>query len=296
MAIPILWGLLTLTSYKMNKIFHIAVLTYVALPFSIMAQNAAIFPKGEKSPNVHHTGNVWLKELNGIDSIFNNSIAAVTMEAGSRLNWHKHPGGQILMIIDGLGYYQEKGKPKETVGKGEVIKCLPDVEHWHGATPDSDVTYIASSPTQKGRTIWLEKVTDEAYFGTKPAKSNVLSKEEYVLQISKDKWRLMAERNVDSLAMLFNEKSVFVHMGGNMTKEQELDVIKTGRIQYKQTEIHETSVQVVSNTAIVLNKIRLTAVVGGNEVVNPFTVTEVYIFEDDKWSLASLSFTRLLAP
>jgi 4-carboxymuconolactone decarboxylase len=280
----------------MNKITNLAILTFFALPLAIMAQNNVIFPKGEKSPNVHHTGEVWLKELNGADSIFNNSISVATMEAGSRLNWHKHPGGQILMIIDGMGYYQERGKPKETINKGEVIKCLPDVEHWHGATPDSGVAYIASSPTQKGRTIWLEKVTDEEYFGIVTAKTNELSKEEQVLEISKNKWRLMAEQKVDSLAMLFNEKSVFVHMGATMTKEQELDVIKTGRIQYKQTEIQESSVRFVSNTAIVLHKIRLTAIVGGNEVINPFTVTEVYVFENNKWSLASLSFTRLLTP
>jgi quercetin dioxygenase-like cupin family protein len=280
----------------MNKITHLAILTFFALPLSILAQNAAIFPKGEQAPNVHHIGNVWLKELNGADSIFNTSIAVATMEAGSRLNWHKHPGGQILMILDGVGYYQERGKSKETIRKGEVIKCLPDVEHWHGATPDSGVTYMASSPTQKGRTIWLEQVTDDAYFGAKPIKNKEVNKEKEILQLSKNKWRLMAERKVDSLAMLFNDKSVFVHMGGNMTKEQELDVIQSGRIQYKQTEIQETSVQFVSNTAIVLNKIRLTAIVGGNEVINPFTVTEVYIFEHEKWSLVSLSFTRLLAP
>jgi 4-carboxymuconolactone decarboxylase len=90
----------------------------------------------------------------------------------------------------------------------------------------------------------------------------VLSKEHELLSISRDKWRLMAEKNVDSLAMLFNEKAIFVHMGATMTKEQELGVIK----------------------------------VGGNEVVNPFSVTEVYVQENGKWSLASLSFTKLLVP
>lgn len=280
----------------MSRIIYLIILAVSTLPISIAAQNVSIFPKGEKSPNVHHVGNVWLQELNGVDSIFNTSIAAVTMEAGSRLDWHKHPGGQILLIIDGIGYYQERGEPKKTVHKGEVIKCLPNVEHWHGATPDSDVAYIASSPTQKGKTIWLDKVTDENYFGATPAKTAAQTKEQQILQISKDKWRLMAERNVDSLAMLFNDNSMFIHMGGNMTKAQELEVIKSGRIQYKHTEIQETSVQFVSNVAVVLNKIRLTAVVGGNEVINPFTVTEVYIFENNSWTLASLSFTRLLTP
>ena len=79
-----------------------------------------------------------------------------------------------------------------------------------------------------------------------------------------------------------------------MNKEQELNTIKSGGIHYKHAEIQETSVRFISNTAIILDRIRLTAVVGGNEVVNPFMVTEVYVLIDGKWKLGSLSFTRLL--
>ena len=79
-----------------------------------------------------------------------------------------------------------------------------------------------------------------------------------------------------------------------MNKEQEIGVIKSGRIEYKHAEIQETTVRFVGQTAVILDKIRLTAVVGGNEVVNPFMVTEVYVFTDNRWKLASLSFTRLL--
>jgi 4-carboxymuconolactone decarboxylase len=114
--------------------------------------------------------------------------------------------------------------------------------------------------------------------------------------LSKDKWRWMSERKVDSLAALFDEKAVFVHMGATMSKNQELDVIRSGGIQYKNAEIQEASVHFVSNTAILLNRIRLTAVVGGNEVINPFVVTEVYVQQGSAWKLASLSFTRLLTP
>lgn len=72
-------------------------------------------------------------------------------------------GGQILIITDGVGYYQERGKPKRIVRKGEVIKCLPGVEHWHGSSVEEGVTYFATSPAQKGATVWLLKVTDEEY-------------------------------------------------------------------------------------------------------------------------------------
>lgn len=118
--------------------------------------------------------------------------------------------------------------------------------------------------------------------------------EEELLGLSRTKWRWMAERQVDSLAALFTDEAVFVHMGGTMTRSQELDVIRSGAIQYKQADISAASVRFVDNTAIVLNTIRLTAVVGGNEVVNPFEVTEVYVRQGGVWKMASLSFSRLL--
>ena len=98
-----------------------------------------------------------------------------------------------------------------------------------------------------------------------------------VLKLSKDKWQWMADKDVDKLKDLFDDKSVFVHMGGSWGKEQELNVIGSGGIHYKKADIHEASVQIIGNTAIVLNRITLLAVVGGNELTNPFIVTEVYV-------------------
>ena len=123
-----------------------------------------------------------------------------------------------------------------------------------------------------------------------------LNLEQEVISLSKEKWRWMSERNVDALDALFHEKSVFVHMGGSWGKEQELEIIKSGGIHYKQADIHEVSVNIIGTTAILLNRITLLAVVGGNEVTNPFVVTEVYVQQDEIWKLASLSFTRLLTP
>jgi hypothetical protein len=104
----------------------------------------------------------------------------------------------------------------------------------------------------------------------------------------------MSERKVDSLAALFHDEAVFVHMGATMSKSHELDVIRSGGIHYKHAEIQEASVRFIGTTAILLNRIRLDAVVGGNEVTNPFVVTEVYVQQDGTWKLGSLSFTRLL--
>ena len=120
--------------------------------------------------------------------------------------------------------------------------------------------------------------------------------EQEVIELSKEKWRWMSERNMETLDALFHEKSVFVHMGGSWGKEREMEIIKGGGIHYKQADIHEVSVNIIGATAVLLNRITLLAVVGGNEVINPFMVTEVYVQQDGSWKLASLSFTKLLAP
>lgn len=122
------------------------------------------------------------------------------------------------------------------------------------------------------------------------------SAEQEVIKLSEEKWQWMADKDVEVLNDLFDEKSMFVHMGGSWDKQRELDVIKSGGIWYKKADIHEVSVNIVDNTAILLNRIDLLAVVGGNEVTNPFMVTEVYVNRDGKWKLGSLSFTRLLTP
>jgi hypothetical protein len=129
-----------------------------------------------------------------------------------------------------------------------------------------------------------------------PAGSNSSRVEQELLTLSKAKWRWMADRKVDSLAALFHDKSVFVHMSRNMTRDQELEVIRSGGIHYKHAEIFESSIRLIGQTAIVLHRIRLDAVVGGNEVTNPFTVTEVYVLQDGTWKLGSLSFSRLATP
>ena len=106
----------------------------------------------------------------------------------------------------------------------------------------------------------------------------------------------MSDKNVEVLDNLFHEKSMFVHMGGSWGKQREIDVIKSGGIWYKKAEVYSVMVNIIGNTAILLNDIDLEAVVGGNTVINPFMVTEVYIKEDGGWKMGSLTFSRLLRP
>ena len=126
-----------------------------------------------------------------------------------------------------------------------------------------------------------------------PAATTITKAQQDVITLSRDKWQWMSERNVEALAALFHEDAVFVHMGGTMSRPQELGVIKSGGIHYKTVEIQDVSVKLIGTTAILLNRIRLIAVVGGNEVTNPFVVTEVYVQQGGQWKLGSLSFTRL---
>jgi hypothetical protein len=129
----------------------------------------------------------------------------------------------------------------------------------------------------------------------KTATANTPEQQE-VINLSKMKWNWMADKNVDSLNSLFDEKSMFVHMGGTWGKTQELATIESGGIWYKKAEVYAVVVNMFGNTAILLNDIDLVAVVGGNEVVNPFMVTEVYIREAGKWKMGSLTFSHLRRP
>jgi len=146
----------------------IALALSVLIVLPCQAQTAEqIFPKGELSTVKNHSGNIWLKELVVGNATFDPSVAVATYDAGARLDWHIHPGGQVLLITEGVGYYQERGKAARIVHKGDVIQCPPGIEHWHAASRTSGFAYIAVTPTQKGKTIWLEPVSDKDYSSVK---------------------------------------------------------------------------------------------------------------------------------
>ncbi|TMU57114.1 cupin domain-containing protein [Flagellimonas algicola] len=129
--------------------------------FGAAGQDNTVFPRGELAPNLHHTGDVWLYHVSAADPDFDYNVAVATFAAGARLDWHIHPAGQQLLIIEGTGYYQERGKEVQIVNKGDAIKCQPGVEHWHAASADNGVTYLAISGNK--RTNWLEPVSEEVY-------------------------------------------------------------------------------------------------------------------------------------
>lgn len=120
--------------------------------------------KKERDTHSNFVGTVSANMMVTPDSLFNTQMGAVTFEPGARTNWHYHPSGQILIITEGTAYYQENGKPKQILSKGQVVKCPPNVHHWHGATQHGYMTHIALTPDlEKGGVVWLQKVSDEEY-------------------------------------------------------------------------------------------------------------------------------------
>lgn len=150
-----------------RKIFVLAILGCALPALSFAQQEKTTFPKGELSTAKNHTGDIWLNELNVGDATFDSSVAQAVYGPGAKLDWHIHPGGQVLLITEGTGYYQERGKPARIVHKGDVIKCAPGIEHWHGAAPNSTFAYIAVTPISKGKTIWREPVSGKDYDSAK---------------------------------------------------------------------------------------------------------------------------------
>lgn len=147
-----------------------------------------------------------------------------------------------------------------------------------------------------GVTITLSSYAQQPPSESIKTATNNTPEQQEVINLSKKKWDWMADKNVDSLNVLFDDKSMFIHMGGSWGKTQEIETIKSGGIWYKKAEVYAVSVNIFGNTAILLNDIDLLAGVGGNEVTHAFMVTEVYIKEKGKWKMGSLTFSQLLRP
>lgn len=133
---------------------------------AMVHKTESIFPKGNKITNNNFTGTAWLQMLVGYDSTHDTSIGNVTFEPKARTNWHKHPGGQILLCTAGEGYYQEKGKPIQLLKRGDVVTIPPNVVHWHGATTKGGFSHLAiNTKISLGPAVWYGPVTDEEYNG-----------------------------------------------------------------------------------------------------------------------------------
>jgi quercetin dioxygenase-like cupin family protein len=137
------------------------------LPLSICAQQedyavSSYLEEGVKAPNTHYIGEAWLNGVLEADAELPFNITKATFKANSTLDWHKHASPQVLIYVNGEGYYQEKGKEPIILKAGDVIKCNKGVEHWHSSTKQSDVTYLALYGGEEP-TTWTEVLTQEYY-------------------------------------------------------------------------------------------------------------------------------------
>ncbi|MEO8534586.1 MAG: cupin domain-containing protein [Flavobacterium sp.] len=126
--------------------------------------NDPLFAKGNKLPNDWFSGEAFLSPLIARDKNNEFSVASVSFDSKARTNWHTHPKGQILIVTDGQGYFQEKYKPAQIIKKGDVINIPENVEHWHGASENQGMTHLAITNYKEDLQVtWLLAVTDEEY-------------------------------------------------------------------------------------------------------------------------------------
>lgn len=152
----------------MNKLIFSFVFTLILIIGGNIAMADDLeqpFDKGAVNPyGKYFTGTTYLSLLSNNDNIWNSQIANVTFEPKSRTNWHKHSGGQILLVTAGEGRYQEDGKPVQVIKKGDTVRISPNVIHWHGAAPDGWFSHISiETNLPNNQVTWLEAVTDEQY-------------------------------------------------------------------------------------------------------------------------------------
>lgn len=137
------------------------------VPVCILAQQdeysiSSYLDEGMKAPNTHYIGEAWLNGVLEVEGDLNFHMTKATFKANSTLDWHKHASTQVLIYVDGEGYYQERGKDPIILKAGDILKCEKDIEHWHSSTKESDVTYLAIYGGETP-TTWTEVLTQEDY-------------------------------------------------------------------------------------------------------------------------------------
>ncbi|MBO0331144.1 cupin domain-containing protein [[Muricauda] lutisoli] len=147
----------------MKKIIYFLFLSVPMIVFSQSEYEITSYnDKGIRAPNTHYIGDAWLNSLLQSDQELPYGITKATFRANSTLDWHFHSSAQVLIIVKGEGYYQERGKKPIRMKTGDIIKCDKETEHWHASSKEEDVTYLALyGGTQP--TTWTEVLTQEYY-------------------------------------------------------------------------------------------------------------------------------------
>ncbi len=145
---------------------HFIFFLFAGLPLTLFSQSQynikSYQDEGNRAPNTHYIGDAYLNRLLDSDRELPYNITKATFKANSTLDWHYHASTQVLVVVEGEGYYQERGKDPILMKTGDVIRCPRQTEHWHSSSKNSDVTYLAlyggTTPTS-----WTEVLTQEYY-------------------------------------------------------------------------------------------------------------------------------------
>lgn len=110
------------------------------------------------------TGHVTVDMLFPENEVANYSAAYVTFDKGARTAWHTHPAGQHMVVTSGVALTGTRDGKVLRFAEHESVWCPPDIDHWHGATPEAPMTHLVVTASKEGNNvIWKEKVTDEQY-------------------------------------------------------------------------------------------------------------------------------------
>lgn len=121
-----------------------------------------------EGPEEWFTGDVRIDMVFPANEIAHYSGAYVTFQPGARTAWHLHPAGQHMIVTSGTALTGTRDGKIVEFHEGEAVWCPPNIDHWHGATPDAPMTHLVITGSLEGRNvIWKEKVTDQQYMGNK---------------------------------------------------------------------------------------------------------------------------------
>lgn len=120
------------------------------------------FPLGNPANPDWFTGDVHMASLEEPTEL---QAANVTFAAGARTNWHTHQVGQLIVVVEGEGIFQEEGQPARRISTGDTAWAGPGVNHWHGATADNAMTHVVANlkDDEGGFVDWGNRVTEEEF-------------------------------------------------------------------------------------------------------------------------------------
>lgn len=95
------------------------------------------------------------------------AASAVHFTPGARTAWHRHPNGQTIFVLEGIGRAQRRGGSIEEIRPGDRVFFEPEEEHWHGASPERFMTHLAMQQVddEGNAAVWGPHVTDQEYAG-----------------------------------------------------------------------------------------------------------------------------------